>query len=366
MREGENRLAEMIMERIRREGPITFSAFMELALYHPEYGYYTSDRRKIGRAGDFYTSPTVSPFFAEMLAVRLREMWQRLGRPAPFVVAEYGAGTGTLARDFLGVAERDGEFWEAITYLIVEVSPGLCKIQEALLGGVRPGKVAWAGEHLTAGVIPDGCVIVNELVDAFPVHRLWWTVDGRPEEIYVDCRAGHLVEMIGPLSTPALADYLAEMEVSGIPGQIIEVNLAALDWLAEVAAALGSGFVVTIDYGGLTAEVHHPARSGGTLRCFYRHTLNTDPYRHIGAQDITASVDFSALMRRGERYGLHVESYQTQAEFLVRSGILERLRGKDDYRYDPQHYNTVLAVKKLILPEGMGSAFKVLVQSKGL
>ncbi|MCL6634777.1 MAG: SAM-dependent methyltransferase [Peptococcaceae bacterium] len=365
----ENTLTERIVDRIKKEGPITFERFMEMALYYPGLGYYTSEREKIGPQGDFYTSPEVHPVFGKVLAGQFYEMWQHLGEPRQWQLVEYGAGRGLLARDVLCfLRERHPRSFEALSYYIIEAGPFFILRQKEMLGGagIPPGKVKWvdgpARAHGGGGIT--GAFFSNELVDALPFHRVRLRPDGL-KEIYVDYKNGEFVEVECPLSDPDLSRYFEEEGVALDEGQTAEVNLRARRWLGEISENLGRGFVLTIDYGGSAEELYAKSRFNGTMRCFRRHRLVNDPYDAIGAQDITASVNFSSLRRWGEAFGLKTAGLLTQAEFLVNGGLLGLAGGRDDYGYDEEAHRTADAVKKLILPGGMGNVFRVLVQYKG-
>lgn len=362
-------LAEIIAGRIAGEGPITFEQFMEMALYYPGLGYYTSDREKIGPEGDYYTSPEVHPVFGRVLAGQFQEMWERLGRPERWQLVEYGAGKGFLARDILTHLGREyPESFAAITYYIIEAGPFFIRRQQKVLeeAGIVGGKVQWvetpARVHGGKGII--GAFLSNELVDAFPVHRLRLRPDGL-KEIYVDYNCGEFTESEGPLSRPELARYLEEEGLGLETGQTLEINLRSRQWLREIGENLSRGFVLTVDYGGLSEELYSDARFNGTLRCFRRHRLVESPFEAVGDQDITASVNFSSLMRWGGEIGLVTAGLFSQADFLINAGLLEMIGRSGGYEYDSESFNTANAVKKLILPGGMGRVFKVLVQYRG-
>jgi SAM-dependent MidA family methyltransferase len=190
-------------------------------------------------------------------------------------------------------------------------------------------------------------------------------VDGHLRELLVDWRDGDFVERPSPPSTPALAAYLAAGGGRLAEGQVAEINLAALDWLAAVAAVLGRGAVVIIDYGDTTAELYGPRRRRGTLLCYWRQTVNEEPFRRVGQQDMTAHVDFGALMRRATRLGLHVAGYTSQGAFLVGLGLGEALLslqgGGDAVDYVRQRQ----AIADLIRPDRLGR-FRVLILTRGL
>lgn len=362
-------LAEIISSRIKREGPITFEQFMEMALYYPNLGYYASGREKIGPEGDYYTSPGVHPVFGKVLAGQLYEMWSHLEQPRRWQLVEYGAGKGFLARDILNhLRDKHPQSFAALTYYIIETSPYFIYEQQQVLrdAGIPGAKVAWVDNpacvHEGEGVT--GVFLSNELVDAFPFHRVRCNAGGQ-QEIYVDYRSESFLEVEGQLSDPFLARYFVEEGIVLEPGQTAEVNLRSRDWLRELGENLRRGFILTIDYGGSAGEIYSKARFNGTMRCFRRHRLVEDPFESIGDQDITASVNFSSLVRWGEEIGLKAAGHLSQADFLINAGILELAGGRDDFQHDEESYSAANAIKKLILPGGMGSVFRVLVQSKG-
>jgi SAM-dependent MidA family methyltransferase len=226
--------------------------------------------------------------------------------------------------------------------------------------------VVWTGGPAGDGCAEavEGVIFSNELVDALPFHRVRAGGDGL-KEIYVDHRGGRFTELPGPPSLPELARYFQEEGVCLEEGQTAEVNLQAGRWMQEVAGRLKRGFVLTVDYGATSAELYTPSRYHGTMRCFERHNLVDNPYEAIGRRDITANVNFSSLIRWGEQAGLKTAGLVTQADFLINTGILELIRGNDDYRFDEKAYRDVEAVKKLILPGSMGRVFRVLIQCRG-
>lgn len=361
-------LAEIISNRIKDEGPLTFEQFMEMALYYPELGYYTSSREKIGAGGDYYTGPEVHPIFARTVAGQYYEMWERLGKPGCWQIVEYGAGKGLMARDaLLHLREKYPDCFAGVIYCIIEASPSFIQRQHTVLreAGLID-KARWTGSlscaHSGEGIC--GVIFSNELVDALPFHRVRAAAQGL-QEIYVDWRDGEFVDVFGPLSTPELARYFEEEGVLLAEGQKAEVNLNARRWLEEVAGNLGRGFVVTVDYGATSPELYAASRFEGTARSFKRHRLVENPYEAAGEQDITASVNFSSLVRWSEKCGLKCAGFVSQADFLVNAGILELAGGKDDYTYSREKHRLAEAVKKLILPGGMGQVFKVLIQYKG-
>ncbi len=362
-----NELLNYIKNKILHAGPITFATFMEIALYHEQWGYYTENAR-LGRHGDFYTSPHVNPVFGKMLARQLHEMWVAAGQPGHWTVVEYGPGEGILARDILDSTRREfPQFYKLFRYRFLETSKSLAQRQK---------KVFEKSEHQDAGVkwIKDlneinrgafqGCILSNELIDSFPVHLVKQSREGL-KELYVTLYKGELALEPGKPSTGELKDYFTRQKVELHAGQRAEVNLNAIKWLNHVVQFLSRGFILTIDYGTFAEELYAPARFDGTLRCFSRHRLKTSPLKDPGKQDITASVNFTALEKWGCDAGLSTLGIISQSQFLINLGILDELKTDHEFSYDRERMKKTMAVKQLIMPEGLGQTFKVLIQCKG-
>jgi SAM-dependent MidA family methyltransferase len=367
----ETPLSEWIAGKIGREGPASFRDFMDWCLYHPQYGYYMQDRPIIGKEGDFYTSASVGTLMGEMLAAEFAGRFREHRFPVCLIV-EWGGGTGRLAGQVLDeLAARHPDVYERTQYWIVDKNARHRRLHQSL-DGHHAGKwrtmapEAWFadGAGLPAGTV----VFSNELLDAFPVHRVRF--DGsRFQEQFVglDDRGGFAPcwRDIDPGSR--LGRWLAEANPAGRirPGQLLEVNLEAEDWLLHIARRLSDGLVVTVDYGDVEDVLWSPARMAGTLMCYRKHTAHDDPFVHAGEQDITAHVNFSALMRAGEACGLVNLSFETQRDFLLRNGILGRLAEHDGT--DPFHpaARRNRAIRQLIVGDRMGDVFKVLIQQKG-
>lgn len=343
-----------IRDRIARKGKITFADFMALALYDPECGYYSSVST-LAESRDYFTSPAAHPSFGALLAVQFERMWEVLERPERFFVVEMGAGSGLLAKDAVTYASTlSGGFKRSLRYVVIDRHPSHGPSGVELIASDRVP---------LRDVV--GCLVSNELVDAFPVHR-FQVEKGRLRELFVglDDRGG-LVEMPGEPSTTLLATRLGE-RVHDLPdGTRGEVNPGIGPWMSDVSRALKRGFVVTMDYGHESDELYSADRSHGTLQTYYRHTQGSSPYRRIGRQDITAHVDFTAVMEEGRSAGLRPLGLTTQGEFLHRLGLarmLDRLReaGLAQHEHDANR----LAMMELVKPDGLGG-FRVLIQWKG-
>jgi SAM-dependent MidA family methyltransferase len=352
---------------------ITFAQFMDLALYQSQYGYYASGSVQLGAQGDFFTAPEVSADFAQLLAEQFVQMWLILEKPDPFTLVEMGAGSGILARDLLRyVNDQYSEFATTLDYCISERSTILIQLQQACLAGIS--SVRWQSFDQIDPASITGCFFSNELVDAFPVHQV--TIQGgKLQEIYITVmeQGSQLVfeEVLGDLSTPALADYFQLVGINIFDplypeGYRTEINLAALDWIKTVADRLKQGYLLTIDYGYPAHRYYHPARSQGTLLAYRHHTTNDSPYTCIGQQDLTAHVDFTALEKAGLQWGLHWHGLTQQSLFLASLGLLDRIAALSQSTAD---LRTVLqrrqALHWLMDPTGLGN-FGVVIQSQGL
>lgn len=365
---GHQELIADIAGEIHRAGPITFARFMELALYHPQFGYYVRPvdgpgLERIGWSGDFYTSSDVHPFLAQALAKQAKQIDQLLGRPTPFTVVEMGAGKGTLARDFLEACQAyDESFNVRLRYVLIERSPAMRMLQhEALAPYMKhTGLVTWLGslDELPSGSVV-GLFLSNELVDAFPVHRVSME-EGTLRELYVGWNGETFEEHAGPLSTPLLEEHLNRLDLTLDEGVHTEINLEAVRWMEQVARIMAQGVVLTIDYGHTAQDLYGPARRQGTLLCYYHQTASDDPYTRVGEQDMTAHVDFTSLAMVGEAAGLGLTGFTNQMSFLIALGIEEMLEALAP---DSPEFAGAL---HLLRPEGMGRTFKVLIQHKGM
>lgn len=357
-----------ISNLIKKHGRVSFAEFMQWALYHPVWGYYMKSRSKIGVQGDFYTSSNVSPLFGYTLAGQIAWLGQWNGFTEGINIVEYGAGNGFLARDILTFLHgQHRPLYDKLLYYIVEISPFMRQQQKLLLEGSFPGKIIWLTGIKELSRSCPTVVLANEVVDAFPVHRLIYQ-NGLWQEIYVawqeeECR---LREEVLPIAQSDLLEYIDIYVSSCQEGQIIEVNLAARQWLAELWEGLNRGYVLIIDYGGTSQELYNESRFNGTLRAYYRHNVRTDFLAAPGEMDLTADVNFSALRDWAAGLGFSCLGYTSQMNFLINAGILDLIKQDQAYIFDNQTLKDTLQVKKLVLPEGMGSRFKVLLLGKNV
>ena len=385
---GHPKLVDKLVARIKREGPLSFANFMEAALYDPDFGYYMRPGPRIGREGDYYTSLDVHPIFAELLG---RQIAQAADSIVPlqgegdgdFTIVEMGAGKGLMARHMLNAYRRNNPaFLSRVRYVLIERSPAMIAAQRQHL---RPlldegANIFWTPD---LSMFPQGSmtgvILSNELVDAFPVHRVVMRPLGL-REIYVGWEPGkqtvgvggaplagppsttngRFVEIEAPPASPALERHCERLGVALETGQRADVNLQALAWMRQVGAVLRRGLVLTIDYGHTAADLYAPSRKTGTLLCYHHHTVSDSPYLRVGQQDLTAHVDFTSLALAGQDVGLTVTGFTNQLHFLMGLGIESAFAGMD-----PESPESA-AMRDLLRPDGMGTTYKVLIQHKGM
>jgi SAM-dependent MidA family methyltransferase len=356
MQENGSPLSGIIIQTIRDKGPVSFHDFMEMALYYPGLGYYTCGQDKIGKEGDFYTSPWLTAVFGEMLAKQLEEMWCILGR-RDFSIIEYGAGNGRLCHHILEQLKSNRPLYNNLHYHIIEKKGRVAENEKWTI----PGTLTW---HETIKELPpvNGCILSNELIDNFSIYQV--VMQHELMEVYVDYKDG-FTETLQPASEQ-LKDYLRQLQVDLPKGYRTEINLQAIDWIADVATVLQKGFVLTIDYGYPSAELYSSKRSEGTLVCYHKHNISYCPYENIGNQDITTHVNFSALQHWGLKHGLQYSGFTNQAGFLLGLGLTNHLAQIEKEKKNDGIDNSEKALMLHHFLAGMGRKFKVLIQNKGL
>ena len=351
---------------------------MEICLYSPRGGFYSSEDTNINR--HFTTSPTSHPVFGSLIARQLEQMWHVLGEPPIFHVIEVGSAGDTLAQSIVSSSyHMNPRFSEALYYVAIDYQP--CRVQlpsrfiDFRLGTedeiypnhkeIRSAVHRVKANGLQAFQNIVGCILYNELIDNFPVHRFTIKND-RIQEIFVTLSDSGFTEILGEPSSPLIPHRINNLGLSLTEGYKGEINLAIEDWTAQLSNTLSSGFILTIDYGDTASELYSPQNNQGTLVCYNRHSAISNPYQHVGKQDITCQVDFTSLMEIGHQYGLTTVGYTKQNKFLESLGMssfldtLQKL-GLSAARTELNR----IAMMTLVDPEEYGD-FKVLSQAKGI
>lgn len=340
-----------ILSEISASGPLTFARYMELALYHPEFGYYASGKARIGRGGDFYTNVSVGPVFGRVMADQFLEMWQNLGRPAPFTIVEQGANDGTLAEDILATLPPECP----AEYHFVEPVASLREAQRAKLAA--GGRAAFWHDSVESLPHFIGVHFSNELVDALPFHLMRSTGAGW-EELYV----------VGENGSPAFHPAAPSIDTAALPerpsGYLAELRPAGGDWLRALASKLRCGYILIADYGFPAADLYAPHRTEGTFSCYRSHQRDAKPLENPGQKDITAHVNFTALAEVASEAGLQWEGFADQHHFFVGAAqpLLQSLSGPPDAAKQKQ----LRALQALLHPETMGTQFHYLGHSKAV
>ena len=343
-------LENIISKSIKdNNNPIGFDVFMDLALYHQEFGYYRSNKTIFGHRGDFITSPEVSDLFGFSLAKQCKQILNGGN------ILEFGAGSGILAAQILFELGRMESLPKK--YFIIELSSQLRQTQKETIKKVLP-EVFDRIEWLTK--LPKnfkGVVIANEVLDAFPVKRITFS-KGSFYELGVDFKGGDFnwERMQEPLTHLNIPDSIDFQE-----GYTTEINIQSGAWIKSLYDLMIEGTVLLIDYGMTEAEYFHPQRNQGTLKCFSNHKSSDNPFIHIGKQDITASVNFSNIASIAKESGFKVSGYTTQSMFLISLGIDNYLKNEEN---EEKKVKIAQEIKQLVLPGTMGEVFKVMALSK--
>jgi SAM-dependent MidA family methyltransferase len=320
------------------------------------------------------------PVFGALIARQLEQMWHVLGEPPVFHVVEVGSGDGSLAQSIVHACRRAAPgLARALYYVAADYGPRCPQSPAHGVGrdertedGISPRgrdaivdvqRVQAAGLRAFRNVV--GCILCNELIDNFPVHR-FAIEGGRVKEVFVTSAGGNLSEVLDEPSSPRIEERLTGLGLSLSEGYRGEVNLAMEDWTGQILGALERGFVLTIDYGQLAEELYAPENDQGTLVCHHRHVIGNNPYQAIGQQDITCQVDFTSLMRLGERHGLSTIGYALQSQFLTNLGFSAYLDALPAQNLSAARTAlSRMAMMALVDPQEYGD-FKVLAQAKGL
>lgn len=358
-----SRLRAALLSLIRDRGPLTVAEVMDLALYHPDQGYYATASRRSGRAGDYFTSVDVGPLFGALLASQMAEMWSVLrerGTPH-FHFVEAGASDGRLARDVLDAVAREWpQLYRALRVTLVDRSAAARARQREALG---PHERRLDVESVAA-LPPDisGVILANELLDALPVHVVVMTATGL-REIHVGEANGALVEVLLPPARPEIERHLEAGGVTLPIGVRAEITLAATEWMEQAAGAVARGFLLLIDYGHEATELYSEAHADGTLTAYRAHGVDRVNWLEaVGSCDLTAHVNFTAIRRAAARAGLVPLGLVDQTYFLVALGLTKHL----DAGRSLSSVRRRLAARTLIDPAGLGGTMKVMAFGKGV
>jgi SAM-dependent MidA family methyltransferase len=422
-------LRHVIEEEIRERGPIPFSRYMELCLYHPELGYYSRNAEQFGKAGDFYTSSDVHAVFGRLLARQFEEMWRALGAPSEIEILELGPGRGLFAQDVLAWSEKKfPEFFHALHYSLAEQSPKLRdRLRSVLARFLESGKASSVSENAvekrvhrrlrpwfsdpsssdpssgsaeavpsrnassrpgaagtfyaatdqtaeaTTSVVPANVMDERALAPEVPVivfaNEFF---DALPVEILspqgalrISAKDGGFGETWVAPSTEEM-DFLDRYGVQPEPGERIEVPLLAYRYMARLAASLRTGVILAVDY-GYTRQEQLAGRHRGSLMAYRQHSATPNPYEAPGEQDITAHVNFTALSAAAGENGAPAQPLLTQSQFLMGIGESNQFADAfEDCRLPQERAKVALQLKHLVTPAGMGESFHVLVATKGL
>ena len=382
-----------IRDLIQKNGRITFAQFMQVCLYSPRGGFYSSRGNRIST--HFGTSPTSHPVFGALIARQLEQMWHLLGDPPVFHVIEVGSGDGALAQSIVHACWRMApRLAQVLYYVAADYEPRWLQSPAHTFDwdngtgdGMSPATASAEGAQLNVPPSPSrrdailgvqrvkteglrafrnvvGCILCNELIDNFPVHR-FAIQGGRVKEVFVTSAGGNLTEVLEEPSSPRIEERLTSLGLSLTEGYRGEVNLAMEDWTGQLSRALDRGFILTIDYGQLATDLYSLQNNQGTLVCYHRHVVSSDPYQHIGQQDITCQVDFTSLMRLGDRHGLATVGYALQRQFLTNLGFASFLDALQTQGLSAARTAlSRMAMMTLVDPDEYGD-FKVLAQAKG-
>jgi len=345
---------------------IRFRDYMEMCLYHPEYGYYMRDYDKVGKKGDFYTSASIGTVLGDMLAdYYISWAYEHTEVVSPTLV-EWGGGNGMMASQVMErLRLRDPDLYERTQLIMIEYSPYHRKLQREQLAS--HARVRWIDEQTWDEEAPWQGVYMwaNELLDAYPVHRVKM-IDGVLHEIWVgwDAERRRYIERYYPVDEE-IRTYIEELDLGFEEGQLAEINTSAKRWIMRLGKQLAASIVTLIDYGDESIEIYAAHRMLGTLMCYHQHRAADDPYVYEGEQDITAHVDFTTARRAALAAGFRDVRVESQAAYLLRGGVLGWLQD----HHDPDPFSPVArrnrSIRQLLLSDQMSELFKVMTMHIG-
>jgi SAM-dependent MidA family methyltransferase len=362
-------LSVRLRARIERAGPISFRDWMQAALYDERDGYYCRPGLvRQGRAGDYRTAPESSPLFAATFAWYFSKLFAdlffELGSPPIWTIFEAGAGEGEFAHGVLNSLRANyPEVFVATSYVIDEASPATRRRAAERLSEFAERLTF---QHLSEIANPAnaGVCFSNELIDAFPVHRVIMR-NGELRELCVGLNENDFVWVERDLEQ-RVAEYCRQIELRLSEGQITEINLEAEEFISRAARLFEHGFLVTVDYGAERSELlDSPNRFKGTLRAFHRHHLTDNVFAKPGEQDLTTTVDWTQIKEVGRRSGLRAIRFQRLDQFLLDEGLLQRLSEMLLHTHDQiEALRLTTSAREMIMPHGLAASFQVLVQEK--
>jgi SAM-dependent MidA family methyltransferase len=358
----ETNLIDIIVEEIKSFGPISFSRYMELCLYHKNFGYYRQLKPPIGRSGDYYTSPCVHKIFGHILGKSLIEVMNKLDNEKLCIV-EAGAGNGYLIRD-MGeyFSKNTPHLLEKIKFYIIEPHQPYREMQKKELKKYFHNfEFVDTPEELKSFT---GIFYSNELFDSMPVEIIQSDDNGKLSQVYVNFENNNFVEVLLDPDENVI-NFIKKHNIKIPTNFRVEIPINAATFYNAIAQKIEKGAIFTIDYGYPRKELLNISHNRGTLMCYYRHTALENPYIRPGKQDITCHIDFTLLKEIGESFGFKTTGFVEQYYFLMGTGIIEEIEKLKNDSYD-EYEREIIKIKNFLLPGGIGDVFKVLYQVKGI
>ncbi|MGD8352577.1 MAG: SAM-dependent methyltransferase [Pseudomonadota bacterium] len=354
MNDKKTELSKVIAAEISEKGPIPFSRYMELCLYHPHFGYYQRQEPVTGPSGDFYTAPHVHALFGRTIAAWIQKTVEKQSLKN-VTILELGPGNGQLARDIL-----DG--WDSaqrpVSLILVEEGGPKRRDLQARFAD-DPVKLV-EPEELDQLEPIQGVVLANEFFDALPL-RIFTRTGDAVKEVFVDKSTDGFVEVLKPAEVTGIVAQLVEALPEGFRTEVSDLWQS---WLERISRVIRRGQLLVLDYGESVEGLIVPWRANGSLRCYRRHQVDTDPYEAPGEKDITAHVNYSLFRHYAEEAGFNFRSLTSQSSFLIKGGILEMLAQKMEKLPEKDATGLWLTVKNLVHEDGMGEVFKAMILEK--
>jgi SAM-dependent MidA family methyltransferase len=355
-----NPLVDHLKSVIKEKGgAISFCEWMRLSLYHYPFGYYNRvDHKRWGKRGDYRTSPELTALFAETFVRYYSNLFKDLGTPHQITFIEAGGGGGHFANRFLHALKRDNpDLFDRTSYIFSEISQHSRQTAQKLLD---PFNIIFTSPDSL--ILPTGPVVLfsNELLDAFPVHRFVYKEDQFREFYVANSLSGSFEWIEKEVEDKRLMERLRKLPPLK-RGQIFEINLAAEEWIENIAKSIKSGYLISVDYGDLRENLYNdPFRFHGTSRSYSQHELTADLLANPGCQDITSTVNWSDIIEAGTRCGLRTNIFTSLDKFLLEHGILDCI---ERLMPDSSDFEFISQAREMVIPGGMASHFQVLVQS---